>query len=122
MIHHDILSNVYTGERWEGDCIDEAPCGWGDFYNSDNIVIYSGFRYGDKNICYGTYFYPDILNGKIQFVSYKNNYITLSFNNVTFTFDKDLYQNYYSEYSNHSFTDNTVTINGQIRFENRNSY
>lgn len=62
------------------------------------------------------------LNGKIQFVSYKNNYITLSFNNVTFTFDKDLYQNYYSEYSNHSFTDNTVTINGQIRFENRNSY
>ena len=73
LIHHDILSNVYTGERWEGDCIDEAPCGWGDFYNSDNVEIYSGFRYGDKNICYGTYFYPDILNGKIQFNGFHSN-------------------------------------------------
>ena len=63
------------------------------------------------------------LNGKIQFVSYKNNYITLSFNNVTFTFDEfydtftfDNYD-YYSESKNHSFTDNTVTINGLIRFK-----
>lgn len=57
------------------------------------------------------------LNGKIQFVSYKNNYITLSFNNVTFTFDHYDYGYYNPEYENHSFTDNTVTINGLIRFK-----
>jgi len=67
------------------------------------------------------------LNGKIQFVSYKNNYITLSFNNVTFTFDDYSNGAYYPEYNNyyydseesknHSFTDNTVTINGLIRFK-----
>lgn len=68
------------------------------------------------------------LNGNIQFVSYKNNYITLSFNNVTFTFDdldgysysysSDVDNNvYYDPEYNHSFTDNTVTINGLIRFK-----
>ncbi len=65
------------------------------------------------------------LNGKIQFVSYKNNYITLSFNNVTFTVDDYSYSYgvvddnvyYDSESRNHSFTDNTVTINGLIRFK-----
>ena len=68
------------------------------------------------------------LNGKIQFVSYKNNYITLSFNNVTFTVDDYSnsvsysygvvdYNAYYDPEYNHSFTDNTVTINGLIRFK-----
>lgn len=73
LISRGILSNIDTGERWEGDCFEDAPCGWGEFYNSDNIVIYTGFRYGDKNICYGTYFYPEFSKIKIQFNGFHSN-------------------------------------------------
>lgn len=52
------LSLSSSGERWEGECIDDTPCGWGCFYDENNYLYYQGFRFRDKAVCYGTTYYP----------------------------------------------------------------
>ena len=48
------------GERWEGDVLDNQPYGWGVLYDSENRMVYEGFRLKDVNVCYGRSYYSDV--------------------------------------------------------------
>ena len=58
--HNQVLDLSDDGERWEGDVLDNQPYGWGVLYDSENRMVYEGFRVGDVNVCYGTRYYSDI--------------------------------------------------------------
>ena len=58
--HNEVLDLSDDGERWEGDVLNNEPCGWGVLYDSENRMVYEGFRIGDVNVCYGTRYYSDI--------------------------------------------------------------
>ena len=64
--HKQVLDLSDDGERWEGDVLDNQPYGWGVLYDSENRMVYEGFRIGEVNVCYGTRYYSDI-----QKVEYK---------------------------------------------------
>ena len=64
--HKQVLDLSDDGERWEGDVLDNQPYGWGVLYDSENRMVYEGFRIGDVNVCYGTKYYSDV-----QKVEYK---------------------------------------------------
>ena len=89
----------------------------------NNILVvseeYEVAEYTDTRTRYKFYDLDLPLTGSIKFVAYTNEGIILDFNNVTFTFDKDMYNNDYRDYSNHSYKDNTVTLNGRILFEKK---
>ena len=57
---NQVLDLSDDGERWEGDVRNDEPCGWGVLYDSENRMVYEGFRIGDVNVCYGTQYYADI--------------------------------------------------------------
>ena len=60
-IEHNVVLNLSDdGERWEGDVLDNQPYGWGVLYDSENRIVYEGFRIGEVNVCYGTRYYSDI--------------------------------------------------------------
>lgn len=48
-----------TGRRWEGGVLNgygcgcECPCGYGNEYNDDNVLVYEGFVYDGRRVCYG---------------------------------------------------------------------
>ena len=44
------------GNRWEGSTLDGNPFGWGMYYDENGDLRYEGFRYIDKNVCYGEYY------------------------------------------------------------------
>ena len=48
------------GERWEGDVLSNQPYGWGVLYDSENRMVYEGFRLKDVNVCYGSSYFPDL--------------------------------------------------------------
>ena len=53
-----ILDLSDKGDRWEGKVYCGEACGWGSLYNEKGELVYTGFRYGSRNICYGiTYHY-----------------------------------------------------------------
>ena len=58
--HAKVLDLSDDGERWEGDVLYGVPYGWGVYYDSENRMVYEGFRLGDVNVCYGTQYYADI--------------------------------------------------------------
>ena len=58
--HQQVLDLNDDGERWEGDVLHNQPFGWGVMYDSENRMVYEGFRIGDVNVCYGTRYYSDI--------------------------------------------------------------
>ena len=58
--HVQVLDLNDDGERWEGDVLDDQPCGWGVLYDKGNNREYEGFRVGDVNVCYGTRYYSDL--------------------------------------------------------------
>ena len=64
--HNQILNLSDDGGRWEGDVLDNKPCGWGVLFDSENRRTYEGFRVGDVNVCYGISFYPD--SGVIEYM------------------------------------------------------
>ena len=64
--HKRVLDLSDDGERWEGDVLDNQPCGWGVYYDSEGEKVYEGFRIEDMNVCYGTKYYSDV-----QKVEYK---------------------------------------------------
>lgn len=45
---------------WEGDILGNQPCGWGEVFDSQNHLVYVGFRVGGVNVCFGTVYYPTI--------------------------------------------------------------
>ena len=58
--HSQVLDLSDDGERWEGDVLNNQPCGWGVLYDSEGEKKYEGFRIGEVNVCYGTRYYSDI--------------------------------------------------------------
>ena len=58
--HAKVLDLNDDGERWEGDVLNNQPYGWGVVYDSENRMVYEGFRLGDVNVCYGRSYYPDV--------------------------------------------------------------
>ena len=58
--HAQVLDLSDDGERWEGDVLNNQPYGWGVLYDSENRMVYEGFRIGEVNVCYGTRYYSDI--------------------------------------------------------------
>ena len=55
--HNRVLDLSDDGERWEGDVLDNQPYGWGVLYDSENRMVYEGFRIGEVNVCYGRSYY-----------------------------------------------------------------
>ena len=58
--HNRVLDLNDDGERWEGDVLSNQPYGWGVLYDSENRMVYEGFRIGDVNVCYGRSYYSDV--------------------------------------------------------------
>ena len=58
--HAKVLDLSDDGERWEGDVLDNQPYGWGVLYDSENQIVYEGFRIRGVNVCYGRSYYPDV--------------------------------------------------------------
>ena len=58
--HAKVLDLSDDGERWEGDVLHNQPYGWGVLYDSENRMVYEGFRLKDVNVCYGSSYYPDL--------------------------------------------------------------
>ena len=58
--HNRVLDLSDDGERWEGDVLNNQPYGWGVLYDSENRMVYEGFRIGEVNVCYGRSYYPDV--------------------------------------------------------------
>ena len=58
--HAKVLDLSDEGERWEGDVLNNQPYGWGVLYDSENRMVYEGFRIGDVNVCYGRGYHPVI--------------------------------------------------------------
>ena len=58
--HNQVLDLSDDGERWEGDVLDKQPYGWGVLYDSENRMVYEGFRMGEVNVCYGRSYYSDV--------------------------------------------------------------
>ncbi|KAK8820588.1 hypothetical protein WA577_006646, partial [Blastocystis sp. JDR] len=48
-----------TGERWEGDTLNNQPYGWGVLTDGNNKRLYEGFRIGGMNVCYGILYNRD---------------------------------------------------------------
>ena len=60
-VEHNVVLNLSDdGERWEGDVLDNEPCGWGVLYDSENRLVYEGFRIGEVDVCYGRSYYSDV--------------------------------------------------------------
>ena len=57
--HNAIVDLSVDGDRWEGDVLNDEPCGWGVLYDRDNQKVYEGFRVGERNVCYGCKYYSD---------------------------------------------------------------
>ena len=58
--HKRVLDLSDDGERWEGDVLNNQPYGWGVYYDSENRMVYEGFRIGEVNVCFGTRYYSDV--------------------------------------------------------------
>ena len=57
---NEVLDLSDDGERWEGDVMNNQPYGWGVLYDSENRMVYEGFRIGEVSVCYGTRYYSDV--------------------------------------------------------------
>lgn len=73
-IRKSIVDIDEKGNRWEGDCIDGKPCGYGSLYNENNNIYYSGFIFNEMKVCYGQEFYEDTGNRKYEGFYYCNHY------------------------------------------------
>ena len=51
--HNQVLNLSDDGERWEGDVLKNQPYGWGVLYDSENRMVYEGFRLKEVNVWYG---------------------------------------------------------------------
>ena len=58
--HNQIVDLSMEGDRWEGDVLNNSPCGWGVLFDKNNERVYEGFRIGEANVCYGRRYYADI--------------------------------------------------------------
>ena len=56
----DILDLNENGVRWEGDSLEGNCYGYGCIFNEENHIIYNGFIFEGKKVCYGKDIYGDI--------------------------------------------------------------
>ena len=49
---NEIVDLSVDGDRWEGDVLNNEPCGWGVMYDKSNNRMYEGFRVGEVHVCY----------------------------------------------------------------------
>ena len=56
----DVLDLNDNGVRWEGDSINGNPYGYGGIYDEENHIIFNGFIFEGKKVCYGKSIYGDI--------------------------------------------------------------
>lgn len=52
----DLQSSIES--CWEGDVLNGIPYGWGEVVDNNNHLLYTGFRIGDMNVCYGKLYSP----------------------------------------------------------------
>ena len=60
------------GDKWEGDCLDGVPFGFGCLYSMENKLNYEGFVFESMKVCFGCEFYEDGHIIKYQGDYYKN--------------------------------------------------
>ena len=65
LIKFDIIDIDSQGWRWEGNTLQSQPYGYGNYFDSDNQLIYRGFIYNKMKVCYGCEIFP-----KSGFVEY----------------------------------------------------
>ena len=51
--NHDVINLNENGVRWEGDSLNGNCYGYGCIYGEANKLIYEGFVYEGKRVCYG---------------------------------------------------------------------
>ena len=59
------------GRRWEGFILNDRPCGYGEYYDSEGRLVYQGIMVGETYMCYGICYFADI--GKISYEGMLNN-------------------------------------------------
>ena len=72
LIKGDILDLSENGERWEGDSLQHKPFGYGCIYDNENRLIYKGFIFEEKKVCYGSEFFGDVGIVEYEGCYYKN--------------------------------------------------
>lgn len=61
VVHTGELNNkdidmTHDGGRWSGNCSGNTPCGWGAYYDGNNMKLYEGFGYMNYYVCYGSFY------------------------------------------------------------------
>ena len=59
IVRYEELDMSDKGERWEGGVLNSKPFGFGCYFDENNNLIYRGFVYEGKKICFGEDFYSD---------------------------------------------------------------
>ena len=49
-----------NGDRWEGNSNKNSPYGFGKLYDDDGALVYEGFMYDGKKVCYGIEYFSDV--------------------------------------------------------------
>ena len=49
-----------NGARWEGNSNINSPCGFGKLYDDVGALVYEGFMYDGRKVCYGTEYFSDV--------------------------------------------------------------
>ena len=55
----DTIDISDSGMRWEGNTLRGEPFQYGCYYDENNQLVYSGFIFEKKKVCYGTEYYSD---------------------------------------------------------------
>ena len=109
----DVIDLNENGVRWEGDSLNGNCYGYGCIYNEENQVIFSGFVFEGKKVCYGKDIYGDI-----GIVEYEGGYYNgMRFGNGKL-YDKKNALVYEGEwYNNKSLERRSVNIDRELKEE-----
>ena len=109
----DTIDLSDQGDRWEGNSLNGEPFGFGCIYNSENQLVYHGFIYDGKKVCYGDEFFGDI-----GLVNYEGSFYKGMRYGYGKLYDKKNELVYEGEwFNNKSIMERSITIN-QIKNSN----
>ena len=57
---NQVLDLRREGDRWEGPTLHSSPFGYGCLYDGENRIVYEGFMYNEKRVCYGINYYNHV--------------------------------------------------------------
>ena len=69
-----IIDLERTGRRWEGGVLNGEGFGYGEEYNDDNYLVYEGFMFGGRRVCYGKEYRGICNNRNINEMVYEGGY------------------------------------------------